>query len=153
MTPAQIVSAVRDLAILAALGFVLWYVHRADENAAAVRDLKSDTKQLVQNQQTTDRWHQEQTDANTKSNDAMAALARAVSNQPPVIVRVPASKAPDVPAHPGEAARPAPDEGGVPAGHGAAGQEVDRRPDIAAYELKYGAALIQGQKCYDSWPH
>lgn len=153
MTPAMIYQAVRDLLIVGALGFVLLYVHRADENANEVRNLKADTAQLVKNQADTDRWHQEQTDANTKASGDMAALTRTVLDRPPIIVRVPAGQAATVPAHPGEASGPAPDAGGVPAGHGAAGQEVDRRPDVAAYELKYGAALIQAQKCFDSWPH
>lgn len=163
MTPAQIISAAKDLAILLALGFILWYVHRADENAAALRDLKADTKQLVANQATTDRWHQEQTDANTKSNDSLAGLVSAIKAErasppvpAPIIVRIPASQAANLPAAPAAAAGGRTDSGGTSPGGGAALQPSDERALLAsfdAFELKYGKALIDCHRVIDSWPH
>jgi hypothetical protein len=156
MTPAQIVSAVRDLVILLALGAVLWYVHRADENAFKVADLTAVTKQLNTNAATAARYSKEASDAQSTLAQQMAATAAAVSSQSAPVLLCPAAPGPRAVSGPtaraaGQPASPGRPNTG-PRGDSVVAQ-VDIRPELNAFELKYEDALSSCRSVLDQWPH
>lgn len=154
MTPSAIIALIRDFAIVGALGFILWYVHRADQNDFKVQDLSADVQQLKTNAADAQRWQKEQTDATTQQASEMAKVSAAVNAQhAPILVCPHASSPGNVPGHtpstPGATAtsgRPDPGPGAVP-------QPTDIRGAIDAFELKYEGALASCRSVLAQWPH
>jgi hypothetical protein len=73
MTPAAIYKAVRDLLVIAAIGFVVWRVYTDGKNAVTAQQLKQLQEQIEQQSIIAQQWHTEATHANT---DLAASLAR-----------------------------------------------------------------------------
>lgn len=154
MTPSQIIALVRDAAILGALGFILWYVHRADENAFKVDNLTATTKQLTANAATAARYAKEASDAQSQLTHQVAANAAAIGSQrAPVLLCPPAASARAVPgATAGATGQPA-SAGGVaagPRGNSQPGRDV--RPELNAFETKYENALATCRSVLAQWP-
>ena len=148
MTPAQIIALVRDAAIVAALAFILWYVHRADVNSIAVADFKAVQKQVETNAKTISQWHQEAQDAEIKRQQDMDRVSSSIASQhAPIVLRVPPSSS-TVPGNP-----PSPSGGSACTGGSTEGPGVDLRPQINAFESKYEEALGQCRAVLASWPH
>lgn len=142
----------RDIAILVGVGFILWFVWNAKGNKDEIANLKTDMAVVKQNAAQQTKWQGDITSGlNTaiQKQQELSAYLADPANHKPIIVRVPASSL--VPGAAGAAGPPA-NAGGVSPGHEQAVQLLDVRPMWDSYIAKYGQALIDGQKCYDSWP-
>lgn len=155
MTPSQIIAMVRDAAILGALGFILWYVHRADENAFKVDNLTAATKQLTANAATAARYSKEASDAQSQLAQQMAANAAAIGSQrAPVLLCPPSAGARAVSGAPSSAAGQLAGAGGAAAGARSDPQPGrDVRPEINAFEVKFEGALATCRSVLAQWPH
>lgn len=141
----------RDLAIVAGIGFILWFVWHARADKDEITSLKADIATLKQNDEQRTRWQGDITHGlETATLNQKVLMDYLSANHKPIIVRVPASQPVPTSAG-GPAAQPA-HAGGVPEGHDEPVQLIDIRPMWNAYVAKWGGALIDGQKCYDSWP-
>jgi hypothetical protein len=147
-------ALLKDLAILAALGFILWYVTHAEHNADQLKDLKANLAQVQQTQTTMTRWQEEETHARTKADSALDALnTRVDALNRPLIVRVPSNTYAALPrgaSAPGSS--PAPNACGTQPGSLGTVRQVDIGPMLADIERRYGTALIECQRLIDSWP-
>lgn len=153
MSPATYISLARDIIVIAVIGFLAYLLVSFGENRVEKKDFQALEQRIKDNAATEARWRKEDTDANDKRDKALAALHADVSApHAPIIVRVPVAQTPGLPAHPGEAGNAHPECAGTGSGHGGAGTEVDRRPDVEAFKLKYGTALIDCQAVLDHWP-
>lgn len=154
MTPTAIYTAVRDALIAAALGFILWYVHHADGNAAKVADLEGVEKQLTANAAQVAAWQKESIDANAQRASELAQVRSdiAAHSAPVYVMR---NVPPGPGALPGAAAAarcPAPQGGGADAGPRGDLVPVDVRPELERFELKYEAALANCRAILNQWP-
>lgn len=80
MTPADIYKAIRDVVVLAVIGFIAWRIYTDGQNAVTAKQVSQLQKQIEQQSLTAQQWHTEATDANTT---LTASLARI--NAAPVI--------------------------------------------------------------------
>lgn len=147
MTPAAILSLVKDLLIIVAVGLAAYFLVSYGKDIVKVSDIKAVQKQIVDNAATTERWQKEQSDADVKRAAALAKVGAAIAGQrAPVFVRGPPRPDP-VPA----AATKAGDQ---PGGAGGAdqGRGIDHRPAVNQFELKYETALIECYAALDKWP-
>ena len=148
MTISDYIALVRDAFIVIALGFVLWYVHRADQNAVKVADFQAVQKQIDQNTATEALWAKRFQDAEAQRYQDMQTVAAAISAQrTPVIVRVPTSPG-TVSGDSGKAS-----SGTACPGRSTEGPGEDRRAAINAFELKYEGYFATCRAILDSWPH
>jgi hypothetical protein len=146
MTPASIIALVRDVAILAALGFVVYLLINYGKDQVKVADIKAVQVQLQHNTELQAAWQKEQTDADTKRSTDLAAVASTIaSHNTPVFVRGPACVG-SVPNDPGKAGNPT---GGPPSTD--QGRGIDYRPLIDQFESKYSTALIDCYAALDKW--
>ncbi len=153
MTPGMWLTAIKDILVLVAIGILGWLLVSYGQNRVEKKDMKALEQRLIDNAATQTRWREEDTHANTKRDQSLAALHTAVSApHPPVIVRIPAPQAPGLPATAGEASGAHSECGGTAGGRGGASVEVNIRPDLDALKLKYGTALIDCQAVLDKWP-
>jgi hypothetical protein len=146
MSIGAVLALIRDAAILAGVGFTLWYVMHAEHNADELRNIKAT---LGQQQQ----WQGEQTraasTANSSLNDLNARLD-ALDKRGPVVVRIP------VPAPLGStaAAGSAP-ANACPSAPGASDgvRSIDIRPVLEGPERRIATAMIECRQALDAWPH
>jgi hypothetical protein len=147
MTPAMIWTIVRDAAVLAALGFVIWRLVDYGEDRVKSQDLKAVQAQIAQNSKQVASWQAQAEAANAKESQDLASVdAHIAANHAPIIVRVPTRAGP-VPGAPACPAGADPNGGGADPGSG-----VDIRPALAAFETKYEKALADCRQVVDSWP-
>src|SRR5277367_3530703 len=100
MTPAAIISIIKDVAIVAVLGIAIYIFISYGKDIVKVADIKAVEKQLQANAETEATWKKEQNDADAKHSKDLADIAGAIGNQhSPVFVRGPASVCP-VPSSP-----------------------------------------------------
>src|SRR5882762_10140019 len=147
MTPGQIIALIKDVLIVVAVALVFYFVVQYGKDIVKVQDMHAVQKQLANNADTEARWRQEQTDADTKRDAALAQVATTIGQQrAPVYVvpRGPASQC-AVPGNPGQASGQPSAAGGSDPGRGSDRQPVDLRPQVNALELKYETALAD---CY-----
>ena len=148
MTISDYIALAERLFIVTALGFILWYVHRADQNAVKVQDFQAVQKQIDQNTATEALWAKRFQDAEAQRYQDMQTVAAAISAQhSPVIVRVPTSTGTVSGTPTGSQGSPA-CPGGSREGPG-----EDRRAAINAFELKYEGYFATCRALLDSWPH
>jgi len=155
MTFTAIFGIIKETFVVAAIGFIAWFVWNARGNSDNVSQLKTDVQAVKQNAAQQAGWQKGVTDGLQTALDQQKALhdaLTAVSNRP-IIVQQPAGKGQPLPAAAGSPAAQPANPGPVSAGQQPAMQPVDIRPMWDAYIAKYGEALISGQQCYDSWPH
>lgn len=153
MSPTAIIALVRDVVIVAALGFILWYVHRADTNAVKVSDFQAVQKQITHNADQVAAWQKEATDANAQRQTEMAGIRSSIDSQraPVLVCNRPASGSP-VPRAPAAPAGGAAAGGTADAGPRGDPQPVDVRPLVNQFELKYEAALASCRAVLNQWP-
>jgi predicted metalloprotease len=151
MTPGEIIALVKDVAIVIAIGIVIYVLVSYGKDLVKVADMKAVQKQLTANSETQARWRQEAVDADKTRDAALAQVAGSIAQQrAPVYVLQPAARPANpgaVRANPGEAAAQA-----CPAGGTDAGPRVDRRPAVNALELKFETALAECYGALDKWP-
>jgi len=147
VTISDYIALVRDAFIVIALGFVLWYVHRADQNAVKVADFQAVQKQIDQNTATEALWAKRFQDAEAQRYQDMQTVASAISAQhSPVIMRVPTSTGPVSSTPPSTQDSPSCPGRDVPQ----AGSNI--RPAINAYELELEGYLGQCRALLSAWP-
>ena len=153
MSPAAIYTAVRDLLILAVIGFIAFRVYTDGKNAAKVADMAAVQKQLAANAAQSAAWQKESSDANLKRQSELAQVSSAIGAQraPVLVCPGPSSPGP-LPSHPtgagGEPAAPRSADAGPRAGAAA----IDIRPAINAFELKYERAFADCRSVLNQWP-
>jgi hypothetical protein len=74
MTPGQIIALVRDTAVVAGIGIILWLVFRGGQDHVRAGDLKALQAQINDESEIIDRWHKESTNANTKLSADLAKI-------------------------------------------------------------------------------
>lgn len=149
MTPAAYIALARDIGIALALGFLVWKIYGAGENAVKVNDLKSLQAQIADQAETLKGWRQENTNANDQLTRDLASLHAPAPDKPPVwLCNAPASPRSEVlPAAAAStgSAHPAP-------GDADAGRGRDIRPQIEAFKLKYETSLAECRSVIAQWP-
>jgi hypothetical protein len=148
MTPGAIIALVKDVVIVAALGFVIYMLINYGKDQVKVSDMKAVETQLKTNAVTEAEWRKEQVDANTKHDTNLATVASTIANQrAPVFLRSgPPSQCP-VPNNPTKTS-----DQGTTTGSTDNRPGKDLRPDINAFELKYESAFLDCQTVLDQWP-
>lgn len=145
MTIGAVLAIIRDVALLAGVGFVLWYVTHAEHNADELKSIKA-----TLGQQAT--WQEGATRAATTASNQLSDLngrLAALNSRGPIIVRIP------VPAAVAPATAPAsspahacPSSPGV--GDGV--RSIDVRPVLEGPERRIATAMIECQQALDAWP-
>ena len=151
MTPGQIIALIRDTAVVAGIGILVWLVYRGGEDRIKASDLKALQEQVTAQAKIQETWHQEATDANTKLNQAVAAI-----NAAPVVVhdwvRHDCANPSLLPATTGQASPSRPDTAGVQPERGG-DAEADRRDGIVAeFKARWATELATCQSFLDQWP-
>jgi hypothetical protein len=153
MSPAAIYTAVRDLVILAVIGFIAWQVYALGADRVKLADMAAVTKQLNQNAAQSAAWQKESTDANAQRAAELAQVSRDIaSHASPVYVVRNAPSAGPVPAPATAAGCGAPAGGGAHAGPGDDPSAIDIRPQIALFEQRYERALADCRALLNAWP-
>jgi predicted metalloprotease len=154
VTPTAIIALLRDIVIVGAIGFIVYVLITYGKDVVKIADMKAVQEQITKNAETTAQWQKEATDANTKRDADLAAVAATISSHrdPVYIVRDRPTSAGTVSANTGQASGQASGAGGTDAGVRSDRQRVDIRPEINAYELKYETALVDCYAGLDKWP-
>jgi len=147
VTPLQIIAAIKDVLIVAAVIFVTWFVYHAGQNQVKVSDVKALSAQIEYNGKVQEGFHQEITDAFAKRDTQVGQLAASIGAQhtPILLCHSPGSNT--VPGNPPGTSSVAPPSGAVDAGPG-----IDIRASINAFELKYESVLASCSALKASWP-
>lgn len=149
MTPGMYIALARDIGIALALGFLVWKIYNAGENAVKVSDLKALQFQIAEQAKTVEDWHQESTNANDQLSRDLASLHAPAPDKPPVWLC-------NVPASPGRAVLPTPaastDSAHPALGGTDDGRRRDIRPQVEALKLKYETALAECRSVIAQWP-
>jgi hypothetical protein len=148
MTPSAIIALVKDAVIIIAIGLIAYVLITYGMDVVKVSDMKAVEKQITQNAADAARWQKEASDANTKRDADLAAVAATISShRDPVYLVRNAPRAEPVPGHPSKTGDQASGTGGTDAG-----SRINRRPDINAYEMKVETALADCYAGLDQWP-
>lgn len=154
MTPTQILSLARDVLIIGALAFILWYVHTAESDRVKVHDLAALQKQLALNQVQENTWRSQQNAAAQKRDTDLASVRELIaSHSAPILVCPHPTQHPSaVPTPPGQAPGTPASPWGADKGPGGGIEPIDVRPRIKSIEEKYETALAECRAMADSWP-
>jgi hypothetical protein len=149
MTFSAYIALARDIGIALALGFIIFKIYGAGENAVKVSDLKSLQAQIAEQASTLEGWRQESTNANAQLSQDLATLHAAATDKPPVwLCDRPASpRSPVLPAAAASPDSPHPAVGGA-----VEGPRRDIRPQLEALKLKYETALAECRAGFAQWP-
>lgn len=154
MTPSAIITLVKDVIILIAVGLLIYLLISYGKDIVKVSDLKEFQKQITRNAATEEQWRKDQTDAINANSKTLDKVNTVIDGQraPVLVCRQPTARQ-QLPADSGSAGgRPAPpgrtDLG--PGGDSVAA--VDIRPQLNFLEHKYEKALSQCRALLDSWP-
>lgn len=148
MTPSQIIALIRDAVIVAALGFVVWRVYSAGENAIKVDDIKALQAQLSDNAEKQAQWAKDSQDAQTQRAQDMVQVTAAINAQhAPIVLRSGPSSTCPVPRAP---ASPASIPPGTGSAQSAAGGDI--RPEINRFELRLESVVADCRAALASWP-
>ncbi len=136
MTVLQILSWIKEAAIVGAIGWIVLFLYHSGGSAERVKELQALNKQVAANAELA-KQAQEKTDAEISS------LNAAIDKQhKPVVVYVP-GKVPDAPKAPSGPA----ESGPVNQGPG-----TDVRPGINEFEKRYESALAECRGILEAWP-
>lgn len=151
MTPGQIITLIRDIAVVAGIGILLWLVYRGGEDRVKASDLKALQRQIIAQAKIEDTWHKEATDANDKLNQTMASI-----NAAPVVVhdwvRKPACSAAVLPTPAGQAGASRADAAGVQPERGGDAESDRLDSIIAKFKVRWSTELATCQSFLDQWP-
>lgn len=155
MTPSQVIALIRDVLILAALGFLVWWIWRSGEDRVKVTDMAAVQKQLAANARTLEQWKAQSTQAETQhAADLETIRSTLAQHSAPILVRVPAPAAGPY-ALPGASPAPRCEPAGAGGDHGATGggsRTVDIRPAVTAVEERAEEALADCRAALAKWP-
>lgn len=128
----EYLALAKDVCIVAAVGFLVFFVYHSGANSVRVHDIEAVQKQIAANAAIEARHHDEINDAFAEANSQFGNIAHSIDAQrKPVIVRIPPSSR-AVPGEPATSVDPDPSGGGL-----------DVRLGINAFERKYESALSQ----------
>lgn len=150
MSPTLIIAIVRDVAIVGALIFIVWWIRTSGANAVKVSDMQAVQKQIAAQATQQAQWAQEARNAAIQRTQDMAQVTAAIGAQRAPILVQPATQpaCPDhLPASPAASSSSTAGSGGIISG---AGRDI--RPAINAFELKYETALADCRAAIASWP-
>lgn len=149
MTPGMYIALARDIGIALALGFLVWRIYGAGENAVKASDLKSLQAQITEQSQTLGSWRQESTNANDQLSRDLATLHAPAADKPPIWLC-------NAPPSPRSQVLPATAASADSAHSGAGGTDEGRRRDIRlqveSLKLKYETALAECRSVIAQWP-
>lgn len=153
MTPGQIIALIRDIAIVAGIGIILWLVYRGGEDRIKAGDLKGLQAQIKSQGQIIDRWHQESTDANDKLTADLAKInaAAAMPARPVWVCSQPDRPKPVLPAPSGEAVHRDSPTGGTLDGAGP-DRLRDIGPQLKDFKQRWETVLAGCRAEHDQWP-
>lgn len=141
------IALARDVLIVGALGYILWFIHHADANAAKVADLQGVVTQLKANAVQAQKWEDERQNAEAQRliDNATVIAAVAQHNDPIRLCNTPRPNA--VPGNTASASSNPPSAGGHDEGPGR-----DLRPKISAFERKYEDYFTACRVVLKEWP-
>lgn len=154
MTPTAILALARDIAIVGALAFVIWWIRNDGANSVKLQDLKALQSQLADNALRQHQFAQEVSDAQTQHAHDVETITAAIAahSAQPVLVRIPAGPSP---LHGVSATTGDQSAAGGPAhpGSGESVPSIDIRPGLIGFEQRYENALNDCRQALASWPH
>jgi uncharacterized iron-regulated membrane protein len=149
LSPLQIVSLARDLFLVLAVAWLVWFIYHAGQNAEIKHDLAAIQKQLAVNAQKQAQWAQESKNAEDHRLVELQAVGAAIADQRrPIVVRVPAGSG-TLPSGPATPASDPACTGGARAG---VGKDIDVRAAINQFELKYEGYFAACRSLLNQWP-
>lgn len=150
MTVSAIIALVRDIAILIALGFIIWWIRSEGENTVKLADLQAVQKQLDTQSKEVSQWHQEALDAQNQHTQDLAQVTAAIGAQRQPVRLCNAPRPDPVPAHPAAATSDTAGTGGIISS--ARDDSRDVRPDLNAFELRIEKTVADCRLLQQSWP-
>ena len=156
MTPAAIIALVRDVAILAALIFIIWWIRASGENAVKLADIQAVQKQLAAQAAQQAQWAQEARDAEFQRTQDMQTVTATIGRQrAPILLQSAAqpSCSHPVPAVPASPSNDTAGTGGIISGVGTDSQPRDIRNAINTDEIRVEQAIADCRLLQRSWPH
>lgn len=145
------ISIAERIFVVAALGFVVWWIHSSGEDHLRVKDMAAVQDQLTKNARLEASNAQIAQQAQVQHDEDLQDIAARIANQrAPVFM---CNRSPDTSA---VSDHPAPTQRGndpTQSGSADAGAGVDIRGAINAFEKKYESALADCRKVVASWPH
>lgn len=150
MTLSAYIALARDLIILIALAALIWLLVSYGKDVIKVHDMTAVSKQIAQNATTEAQWRQKADNAQVQLTTELADLRSRIDAQhTPVIVHTGPAHTCPVPGPATTSASSPPAGGTADAGSGG---DIDVRPSINAFELKYEKALADCRAALASWP-
>lgn len=154
MTPGEIITLVKDVIILIALGLLIWLLITFGKDLVKVQDMKDFQKQLQQNTALEAKWHKDQIDANDKHDRDLQGVTSAIAQQrAPVLVCHNAAPK-QLPANPPSAGAGPTQPGPVDPGPRVDSEPtvVDIRPQLNRFEVAVEKIVADCRRAVESWP-
>lgn len=152
MTPSQWLAIARDIAILGALIFLIWWVRTDGQNSVKIHDFQALQKQVQENAQHAAQYAQQAQAADQQRANDLAKVSAAIGQQraPIVVLRGPANPGPV------SCAAPSPSSGSASAGGNISGTGADSgtdvRPAINVYEQRVEGIVADCRAALAKWP-
>ena len=155
MTPSAYIALARDIAIVGALGVILWLVFRAGSDHVTAGDLKALQAQIATQAKITQGW-KDQTDASNTHLASDLAAIRAASSAPVVhswLLDAPACKGSGVlPPSPIQTPGGNSSSGSLIPGSGSNAEGHRRDAVIAAFKARWETVLASCRAEDQAWP-
>lgn len=151
MSISTIISLARDVFIVAALGFVIWWIHSSGEDHVKLKDMAAVQKQLAANAVVEKQNAEDAATAQVIHDQELEDIAHRIASQ-----RAPVFMCPRSPDTSLVSGHPAPTQNGhepTQSGTADAGSGIDIRAAVNAFESKYEQALSDCRQVISSWPH
>lgn len=153
MSPVAVIALVRDILIVVALAFVVWWIRHDGVNSAKVGDLQAIQSQLADNALRQQKIAQEVSNAQAQHTQDLQTISAAIASHSAEPVRVCVSPSPSavhgIPT--ASSANPAAGRS-VDPGPGVAVPPIDIRPGLIAFEQHYENALADCRQALAQWP-
>lgn len=147
MTPTAVISLIKDIVIVIAIGFVVYVLVTYGKDLVKISDMKELQKQLKDNAALVEKWQKDASNADATHAAALATINSTIAGQQrPVFVRQQSCPVP-VSANSVQAGGQQNPSGGADQGRG-----IDYRPTINRFEQKYETALADCYAALDKWP-
>lgn len=141
-------AAIKDVLILAAVIYLVYFITQAQRNADTVKELQLIERQQVENAQTLERYRQEKDDALAEMQSQLGAITHSIdANRKPLLMCSQNGSR----AVPSTTAAPASSAAGARGNDAPVGRDI--RPDINQYEKDTEALVSSCRFILKSWPH
>ena len=162
MTPAQILAIVKDVVIVLAVGFLLWFVYHTGQNSVKTEDIKALQQRIEDNARTETQWRNDKTAADKQLASDVAAINSAAQLPKPPVWVCNSNNRGSVPAVAGKADSSNSRVGTIERGSGSGAdatieavstdEPYDARPAIEEVKKKYETVLAECRSVLDQWP-